>query len=115
MRLPSFRLPKVDEAVDSARRGSLLALAAAPLLVLGRISRAKSEEAAVCFDLESMPASQKSMRRSLGFKAQALDVNKRCGTCTFFTAKAEECGSCALLNGGAVAAHSVCDSWAKKS
>jgi hypothetical protein len=102
------------ERVDRARRRSILALAAAPVLLLCLGTRSKAADAAPCVDLDSMPANQKSMRRSLGFKLQAPDANKRCGTCAFYTATAGDCGKCALLSGGVVAAENVCDSWAAK-
>lgn len=118
MRSPNCPQPNSDsaeiEGVDSARRRSVLALAAAPVLLLCLGTRSRAAEAASCFDMDSMPANQKSMRRSLGFKLQAPDANKRCGTCAFYTVSAGDCGKCALLSGGVVAAENVCDSWAAK-
>jgi hypothetical protein len=100
--------------VNRSRRRVLRAAAWAPaLLVLSR--SAPAADSAACFDLDSMPASEKSLRSSLGFKAQSADNNKRCGTCAFFSASKGDCGKCDLLSGGAVAATSVCDSWAMKS
>ena len=102
------------EDVNHARR-KVFVLAAAPLLLLGLDSYASAAESAACFDMESMPANQKSMRRSLGFKLESPDDKKHCGTCAFFTASAGDCGKCAMLSGGAVATTNVCDSWAAKS
>jgi hypothetical protein len=100
--------------MNQSRRQVLRAAAAAPiLLVLSRM--ASSADSAKCFDLDSMPASDKSLRSSLGFKAQSSDSNKRCGTCAFFTPSAGDCGKCTLLSGGAVASTSVCESWASKT
>ena len=100
--------------VDPVRR-SLVGLAAtAPLLLLVSGERALAQDNA-CFDPNALPANQKSMRRSLGFKLQAPDPKKKCGTCAFFTAPKGDCGKCALLSGGIVAAGNVCDSWAPKS
>lgn len=96
-----------------SRRG-LFRLAAATPLVLAT-AQARAQEAAACVNLEALSASQKSMRRSLDFKAQSTDPKTRCGTCVFFTAAAAGCGKCQLLSGGAVAAASVCDNWAGKS
>ena len=93
----------------------MFALATAPLLLLSLGSRARAADAAPCVDLDAMPVNQKSLRRSLGFKLQAVDASKRCGTCAFFTSSAGDCGKCAMLSGGAVAAGSVCDSWSPKS
>ncbi len=100
--------------MNRARRRMFCAAAAAPaLLMFGRTVPAAS--ASACFDLNSLPADEQSLRASIGFKAQATDGTKRCGTCTFFTASAGDCGKCTLLSGGAVATSSVCDSWAAKS
>jgi hypothetical protein len=113
---PRLELDVEENMVNIARR-KLLALTAtaAPLLLFAIGSPARAAETAACFDLDAMPATQKSMRRSLGFKIESPDPQKHCGTCTFFTAAAGDCGKCALLNGGAVAAVNVCDSWAAKS
>jgi hypothetical protein len=95
-----------------SRRGLFRLAVAAPLLLMA--ARARAQEAAACVNLDALSASQKSMRRSLGFKAQSTDSKTRCGTCAFFTAAAPGCGKCQLLSGGAVAATSVCDNWAGK-
>lgn len=95
--------------VDQLRRRRLFALAVAPVALVGWGEPA----GAACFDTNAMPANQKSMRRSLGFK-DATDAEKRCGTCAFYATTAADCGKCALLSGGAVAAANVCDSWAAK-
>jgi hypothetical protein len=99
--------------VKLSRRALLRTVAAAPLLILmGRESPAAG--AAACFDLNKLPSDEVSLRTSIGFKAQASDSAKRCGTCTFFTVSAGDCGKCTLLSGGAVASSSVCDNWAAK-
>lgn len=108
----------MTDLVNSAwsRRGLFGLAAAAPLLLLGAFGTgARAQDVAACVNLDALPASQKSMRRSLGFKPQSADPKKRCGTCAFFTAAAGACGKCQLLSGGAVAATSVCDNWAAKS
>jgi len=99
--------------LNHSRRRVLQAAAAAPVILLSGAALAASS--AACFDLNSMPADEKSLRTSLGFKAQSTDSNKRCGICAFFTASTGDCGKCTLLSGGPVAATSVCDSWASKS
>jgi len=96
-----------------SRRGLFGLAAAGPLLLAA--AKAQAQDVAACVNLDALPASQKSMRRSLGFKALSSDPKKRCGTCAFFTAPAGACGKCQLLSGGAVAAASVCDNWAGKS
>lgn len=96
-----------------SRRGLFRLAVAAPLALVA--AKAQAQEVAACVNLDALPASQKSMRRSLGFKALSTDPKKRCGTCAFFTAPAGACGKCQLLSGGAVAAASVCDNWAGKS
>ena len=96
-----------------SRRGLLGLAAAIPLLLL--TTQARAQDAAACVNLDTLSASQKSMRRSLGFKPLSTDPKKRCQTCAFFTAAAAGCGKCQLLGGGAVAQASVCDNWAGKS
>jgi hypothetical protein len=95
----------------------LIGLAAgAPLLLAGLATAGHAEDVpAICVNLDTLPASQKNMRRSLGFKLQSPDPKKHCGVCAFFTGPAGGCGKCQLLSGGAVAATSVCDSWAAKA
>jgi hypothetical protein len=68
-----------------------------------------------CYDPATLPLSQRSRRRSLGFKDQSTDPAKRCGICAFFTAAGDGCGTCRILGGGAVNSTSVCNSWAKKA
>jgi hypothetical protein len=116
MKLPNAPHPKADlEIVDNSRRKVVaLATMALPVLLLGLGSRVSAAEAAACFDLESLPASQKRQRRSLGFKA-ATDAQKHCGSCAFFTATAGGCGTCEMLSGGITSTAYVCDSWAAKS
>ena len=105
----------VQDDIDSGRR-SLFALAAAsPLLVLGLMSRPAAAQQQACFDLATLPMSQRSFRTSLGFKMQATDPNKRCGTCNFYTPGAGDCGKCQIFNNGPTTANSTCGSWAKKA
>ena len=102
--------------VALSRRGLIGLAAGAPLLLAGLATAGRAEDApAICVNLDTLPASQKSMRRSLGFKLQSPDPKKHCGICAFFTGVAGGCGKCQLLSGGAVAATGVCDSWAAKA
>jgi len=98
-----------------SRRAVIRLAACAPLLAVGFATRSAAEDVSVCVNLDTLPASQKSMRRSLGFKLQSPDPQKHCGSCAFFTGDAGGCGKCQLLSGGAVAATSLCDSWAAKA
>jgi hypothetical protein len=88
---------------------------ALPLLLLGLGSRARAADAAACFDLEALPASQKRQRRSLNFKLADAGDPKHCGSCAFFTAASSDCGTCQMLSGGTTSTAYVCDSWAAKS
>jgi hypothetical protein len=103
------------ESVDTSRRSLFAIAAATPLLILGLASRAGAQQAPACYNEASLPAAQKSMRRSLGFKSVSPDAAKKCGLCNFFSAPAGGCGKCALLTGGVVPEGGVCDSWAKKA
>lgn len=100
--------------MESNRRGFLGIAGTAPLVLLGLAASARGADAADCFNLDALPASQKNMRRSLGFVAISTDPNKSCGGCAFFAGPTNGCGKCQLLSGGAVASASSCRSWAKK-
>lgn len=97
-----------DSEGSLTRRTMLGLVAIAPWAI------AVQAQAAPCADPATLSAAQKSMRKSLGFKAPSPDRAKACGTCAFFTGKGVECGPCALLSGGVVPANGVCDSWAKR-
>lgn len=88
---------------------------AGPALALATLTRPVSAQTAAgaCRKLESLPASQRSLRAAIGFKVQT-DDDRKCASCAFFTADSAEpdCGQCSLLGGGAVHATSVCNSWA---
>ncbi|GAA0310558.1 hypothetical protein GCM10009087_20740 [Sphingomonas oligophenolica] len=102
--------------VALSRRGLIALAAGAPLLVVGLAAVAHAEEApAICVDLDTLPASQKGMRRSIGFRLHSPDPKKHCSLCTFFTGAAAGCGKCQLLSGGSVAATSLCDSFAARA
>lgn len=94
-----------------SRRSLLGTLALIPLAATGALA---ADGANSCYDPSALPASQRSRRRSLGFREQSGDPAKRCGTCAFFTSSSAGCGKCALLTGGPVTAQSVCNSWARK-
>ena len=111
---PAGRNPGA-EAVNDGRRGVFALVAAAPLLLLGLGARRAEAQAAACFDPNTLPAAQKSMRRTLNFKLQGPDPKKKCSLCAFYKPPGANCGKCDLLSGGMVAAASVCDSWAAKS
>ena len=106
-----------EPGIDLRRRGVLAAVATAPLVMLLAFGGGAQAAAVGCVDMDALPPSQKSLRRTLGFQVQSSDPNKRCGLCTFFTASpgAAGCGQCALLSGGAVNATSVCKSWTAKA
>jgi hypothetical protein len=115
MKSPNEPRQKADwEQLDSGRR-NMIALAVVPLVLFGLGSRAGAADTATCFDLESLPAAQKRLRRSLGFRLATPEEQKHCGSCAFFTASTGDCGNCAMLSGGVVATQYVCESWATKS
>lgn len=107
-----------QEGVDSGRRRFFALAAVSPLVLFGLMSRAKAQAPAAaapaCFDLNALPMSQKSIRKSLGFQMHYSDPNKRCGTCNFFTPGTGECGKCQIFDNGPTTANSTCSSWAKK-
>ena len=86
------------------------------MLFAGLVSAGSAKEAApACVNPDTLPASQKGMRRSLGFELVSTDPKKHCGACSFFTGTVAGCGTCQLLSGGAVAATSVCASFSAKA
>lgn len=99
----------------SNRRDFLRLAGAAPLAICALGSAARAAEAAACFDPDLLPASQKNMRRTLGFVAVSAYPAKSCGGCAFFSGTTSGCGKCQLLTGGPVSAISACRSWAKKA
>ena len=98
--------------MDTTRR-NLLALAGLAPFALSAARSAVAAEAA-CYDPASLPLSQKSRRRSLGFVDVSPDPKRRCGACAFFVAGAGQCGTCNLLGGSPVGAGSVCASFAAR-
>ena len=98
----------------STRRTFLGFVGAAPLSLAGFGTAAHAADA-VCFNPDTLPASQKSMRKALGFMTVSTDPAKSCSRCAFFTAAAAGCGKCQLLTGGPVTATGACRSWAKKA
>jgi hypothetical protein len=94
-----------------SRRDLLGLIALAPL----GIAAARAEGAPACYDPAALAASQKGIRKALGFKDLSPDPARHCGACAFFAAaKPAACGTCALLSGGPVSAASVCNSFARK-
>ena len=100
--------------IPLSRRGLIGLAAGAPLFLVCLGSTAFAQDSPSCVNLDTLPASQKGMRRSLGFKLRSPDPKKNCGLCTFFAGTAGGCGKCQLLSGGAVATASVCDSFAAR-
>ena len=98
----------------TTRRTFLGLAGATPLVLFGLGSSARGADAAACFNPDTLPASQKSMRKALGFAGISTDPAKSCSGCAFFTPSANGCGKCQLLSGGPVSGSSVCRSWAKK-
>ena len=68
-----------------------------------------------CYDLAALPLAQKNLRRSVGFVDPAPDQAKRCGTCAFYVATRNGCGTCQILSGGPTAQSAYCTSFAPKA
>ncbi len=97
-----------------SRRAFLAAASLVPFAGLAAAS-ALAAEAAACYVPATLPLSQKSRRRALGYVEVSSDPQQQCGACAFYTAKAGDCGSCQLLGDGPVTAAAVCTSFAKKA
>lgn len=99
----------------NTRRNFLVLVAGAPL-ALFVAGRSRAAGAPACYDPATLPFSQKSRRRSLGYLESSADPKKRCGGCAFFTAVAPgNCGTCQMLSGAPVNAGAVCNSFAAKA
>ncbi len=91
------------------RRG-FFALAGLAAVSAGASARA----AEACFDPAALPFSQKSRRRAVEYHAPSEDPARHCSACTFFTAAAPGCGTCAMLAGGPVDGMGLCSSFTVK-
>ncbi len=100
--------------LTSNRRTFLGLAGATPLALFGLASAVRGADSTACYNPEMLPASQKSMRKALGFTEVSADPAKSCSGCAFFTGATNGCGKCQLLSGGPVSATSLCRSWAKK-
>jgi High potential iron-sulfur protein len=99
--------------MSKSRRRFLAIAGLAPVALLGA-RQAFAQSAGACYDLSKMPLSQKSMRKAVGFVDPAPDQAKRCGTCAFFVATKDSCGTCQILSGGPTAQSAYCTSYAPK-
>jgi hypothetical protein len=99
--------------IESRRRFLAIAGLTPIALIAARESFAQAKPA--CYDMATMPLAQRNMRRSVGFVDPAPEAAKRCGTCAFFVAKPDGCGSCQILSGGPVSPTAFCTSYAPKA
>jgi hypothetical protein len=99
--------------MNETRRRFIALAGLAPVAILGA-RQAFAQAKPVCYDMSSMSMAQKNMRRAVGFVDPAPDAAKRCGTCAFFVAKQDGCGSCQILSGGPTAQSAFCTSFAPK-
>jgi uncharacterized protein (DUF1501 family) len=99
--------------MNTSRRHFLTLTGLAPLALVG-FSSARADAPAACYDPATLPLSQKSRRRSLGYAEASVDPAKHCSACAFFTGTSAGCGTCAMLTGGAVNGGGVCNSFAAK-
>lgn len=97
---------------ESRRRFLALAGLAPVALLASRQSFAQAGTA--CYDMSKLPLSQKSLRKAVNFVDPSPDQAKRCGTCAFFVATKDGCGTCQILSGGPVAQSAYCTSYAPK-
>lgn len=73
-------------------------------------------DAAACVDVDSLAASDQSLRKSMNYADKAPDPTKTCSGCEFFTAGegGTGCGTCEIFTGGPASPGGHCDSWAAK-
>jgi hypothetical protein len=98
--------------MNPSRRNFLALAGAVPIAAL---TFGGAAAAATCYDPNTLPFTQKSRRRSLGYVDVSTDPVKKCGNCSFFNAKEPGCGACNLLGGGMVNAGGVCRSFAPRA
>lgn len=67
-----------------------------------------------CVDPERLTHSEREMRKSLAYTDPSSNQEQVCAKCSFFTASAEGCGTCSILN-GPVSVTGHCASWAAAS
>lgn len=71
--------------------------------------------APACYDPSTLPFTQKSRRRALGYVEASTNPARRCGLCAFFTSASPSCGTCQMLSGGPVNVGGLCNSFAPKA
>jgi hypothetical protein len=100
-------------AMSESRRRFLAFAGLAPVALLGA-RETFAQAASACYDMSKLPLSQKSLRKAVNFVDPSPDKTKRCGTCAFFVATKDGCGTCQILSGGPVAQSAYCTSYAPK-
>ena len=95
------------------RRNVLAFGLAAPLAGMALV-RASGAAAQACVKGDDLTASQVSLRAALKYEDPSTEPAKVCAGCAFFTADADACGQCKLLN-GPVSAKGRCSSWAARA
>jgi hypothetical protein len=88
-------------------RRRFLSLAALGLAAGGLSAVAGAQTGGLaCPDPATLPFTQKTRRRGLGYTEPSTDPARNCALCAFYTAGQGGCGTCQLLsgpvNGGAV-------------
>jgi hypothetical protein len=107
--------PDGSPSAVTSRRGLLVAIGLAPL-VLGAAAAVQAQSpAARCIDPSQQSAADEQLRAALNFQELSKDANRRCSLCAFFTGTSAACGTCQMLSNGPVGAGSVCASFAPKA
>jgi len=91
------------------------ALGAPAVSALLASSLATAAESSKCVDPEELTPAEAGLRRSLGYTDTSSQPQKSCSGCGFFSAADAGCGTCKILNGGAVNAGGYCTSWSARS
>ena len=107
-------------AVDSRRsflkfglKVTAVGVAATALHACGQPS-AGGASAGGCVDLDSLTASEQSLRKSMNYVEKSQMPGETCSVCSFFTPAEGDCGNCEIFTGGPASAGGRCDSWAAK-
>lgn len=100
--------------MTEGRRKFLAIAGLAPVAALLGARQVFAQAQSACYNMSTMSLAQKNMRRSVGFVDPAPDASKKCGTCAFFVAAQNGCGSCQILSGGPTSQSAFCTSFAPK-
>ncbi len=96
--------------------GIKVTVAGAAAATLSACGSKQAASASACVDVDSLTASEHSLRESMHYVEKAPNPAESCAGCEFFTADpgGGACGTCQMFVGGPANPTGHCDSWAAK-